>query len=394
MLMLWAGNAQASAGAYNVLIAEVYEGGAKRLQAQVKAFPDVAKVDLVDTGDRTPSAAELRAYDLVVSIGDSEYLDNEAWGESLASYVDTGGIVVQSAYDTWDDIEAAPGGRFASGGYAPFVPGDNVNEPTTLGSVDASSPLMQGIAPGSLTTDTYNTENEPAPGATVVARWADGRPAIAVKGRVVAVSAFIGDEYDSGEELAWTGNYGQLIVNAARTFTPQPLSVLKSNPAGGAVLSSVGGIICGTVCSAGFNYGTPVVLAASANKGFAFVGFTGACTGITCALKMEGPRTVIANFASFGFGKGIKRNRKKGTAKIPVKVDTPGTVLLSGRRVKTRTRAIAAGTTMLTVAAKGKALKKLRKTGKAKVGLTLTFTPVGGVASALPKTVQLKRKIR
>jgi hypothetical protein len=395
-LMLWASHAQASAGAYNVLLAEVYEVGAKRLQSQVKAFPDVAKVDLVNTGERTPSAAELRAYDVVVSIGDSEYLDYEAWGESLASYVDSGGIVVQSAYDTWDDSgEAGPGGRFASGGYAPFIPGDNVNDPTTLGAFDASSPLMQGIAPGSLTTATYNTLNAPAPGASVVASWADGRPAVGVKGRVVAITAFIGDDYDSPGEPAWTGNYGQLVINAARAFTPQPLTVANSNPAGGTVVSSVGGINCGSTCTAGLPYQTQVGLAAVANKGFAFAGFTGACAGTACALTMDGPKSVTANFVAFGFGKGIKRNKRKGTATIPVAVGAPGALTLSGKKIKPRSTAVAAaGTAKFRVAAKGKALKKLRKTGKVKVNLTLTFTPAGGVPSTLTKKVQLKRTIR
>lgn len=387
-LCLPAAQAQAAPGSYQILIAEAFEEGAKELQGQITAFPDVAKVDLVDTENSTPTAAQLAPYDLVVSIGDSSYGDPEAWGNSLASYIDGGGAVVQATYDTWEF--GFPEGRFASGGYAPFIPGPNDNDPTTLGEFDSSNPLMQGVAPGSLFTED-NTTNALAPGATLIAKWADGRPAIAQKGRVVAITAFIGDHY--GSEV-WDGNYGQIIVNAVRNLTPQPLTITNSNPAGGTVTSSPGGINCGPTCSATFSYKTAVALTATPNKGFAFAGFGGACTGTACALTMDGPKSATANFTAFGFGKGIKRNKKKGTAKVPVTVGTAGTLELSGKKIKKRLREVAAGTTKLTVAAKGKARKKLLKTGKVKVQMTLTFTPAGGTPAVLTKTIQLKRKIR
>jgi hypothetical protein len=381
--------AKAAPGAYQVLIAETSEEPAKKLGDQVAAFPDVAKVDFVDTENNPPpSSAQLAPYDLVVSIGDSTYFDNEAWGNSLAAFVDGGGVVVSTTYDTWDG-GGAPTGRWETGGYAPFLLGDNDNEVTTLGSFDAASPLMSGVAPGSLETE-LNTTNALASGATLIANWADGRPAIALKGRVVNISAYIGDGY--GE--VWDGNFGQIVVNAVRMLGKQRLTVTNSNPAGGTVTSNAGGISCGAVCSADFIYQTPVSLTATANKGFAFAGFSGACTGTACALTMSSPKSVTANFAAYGFGKGIKRNRKKGTAKVPVSVGAAGTLLLSGKKIKKRTRSVAAGTTRLTVAAKGKARKKLLNTGKVKVKMTLTFTPTGGTPSTVTKTIQLKRKIR
>lgn len=387
-LCFFGSEAKAAPGANQVLIAETSEEPAKKLGSQVAAFPDVARVDFADTENNPPpSAAQLAPYDLVVSIGDSTAFDNEAWGNALAAYVDGGGVVVSTTYDTWDG-GGAPTGRWETGGYAPFLLGDNDNELTTLGSFDAASPLMRGVAPGSLETE-LNTTNTLAPGATLVASWADGRPAVAFKGRVVNISAYIGDGY--GE--VWNGNFGQIVVNAVRTLGKQRLTVANSNPAGGTVTGS-GGISCGAVCSADFIYQSPVALTATANKGFAFAGFTGACTGATCALTMNAPRSVTANFAAYGFGKGIKRNKKKGTAKVPVTVAAPGTLVLSGKKIKQRTRAVPAGTTKLTVAAKGKARKKLLKTGKVKVKLTLTFTPAGGMPATATKTIQLKRIVR
>jgi hypothetical protein len=43
------------------------------------------------------------------------------------------------------EMQRQPGGRFASGGYAPFVPGSAGNEVVALGEFDAASPLMEGV---------------------------------------------------------------------------------------------------------------------------------------------------------------------------------------------------------------------------------------------------------
>lgn len=385
VLCLCSTQAQAAPGAYRVLIAETSEEPAKKLGDQVAAFPDVAKVDFADTENSPPpSSAQLAPYDLVVSIGDSTYFDNEAWGNSLAAYVDGGGVVVSTTYDTWDG-GGAPTGRWETGAYAPFLLGNNDNEFTTLGSFDPTSPLMNGVVPGSLETE-LNTTNTLAPGATLVASWADGRPAIALKGRVVNISAYIGDGY--GE--VWDGNFGQVVVNAVRMLGKQRLTVVNSNPAGGAVTGS-GGISCGTVCAADFLYQTPVSLAATANKGFAFAGFTGACAGTACALTMNGPKSVTANFVAFKFGKKVKRNKKKGTALLTVNVGGPGTLGISGKKVKKRSKtAKAAGNVKVPVIPKGKALKALKANGKAKVQVQLVYTPTGGTASTLTRKVQLK----
>ena len=228
-LMMLSGTAKAAPGAYKILLAEVYEDQPLTLKAQLVTFPEVVQVTTVDTSIATPSATELAQFDEVVSIGDSNYADHEAWGESLATYVDGGGVVVQSAYDNWDNPEAQPGGRFTSGGYPPFIPGNNDNEIVALGEFVASNPLMQGVT--TLTSNEYNTEPELAPGATLVAKWDNGKNAVAEKGRVVSISSFIGDDY--GEE-AWTGDYGRLLLNAVKTLGPQkpaPPVIVPPTPA-------------------------------------------------------------------------------------------------------------------------------------------------------------------
>lgn len=383
-LAVFAGQASASPGAYRVLIAEAYPALAKKLQAQVAAFPDVATVDLANTGSEegsTPTVEQLASYDVVVSIGDSSYLDPEAWGNSLAGYVDSGGVVVQAGYDSWDG-GGAPTGRFTPG-YAPFIPGNNGNNTTSLGSFDASSPLMQGVS--TLTTE-ENTEPELAPGATLVAKWANEKNAIAVKGRVVAITAYIGDS--NGE--VWSGNYGQIVVNAVRALGRQTLTVVNSKPAGGTVTSSPGGISCGALCSAPFIYEAPVKLRAKAKKGFAFAGFSGDCKGATCALTMDTAKSVTASFASFEFA-GFRLNEGRGTARIKVRLGAPGGLVLSGAKVKSRRLSVAkAGKVAFPVVAKGKAAKALRGKGRTKVEFKLAFTPKGGATTTLKKSLQLK----
>jgi hypothetical protein len=386
-LLLCTARADASPGAYRVLLTEPYPEGPHELGAQIAAFPDVAAIDYADTSEATPTAAQLAPYDVVVSVGDSSYLDREAWGNSLADYIDAGGVVVQAGYDSWEN--AFPEGRFASGGYAPFVPGNNGNNDTSLGEFNASSPLMQGVT--ALTT-IDNTEPELAPGATLVAKWANGLNAIATKGRVVTTTAWIGDDYGPGE---WSGDYGRLVMNAVRTLGRQRLSVVNSNPTGGTVTSNVGGISCGANCNADLASGISVGLTAIPAKGFAFLGFGGACTGANCAVVLSGgAKTVTANFAAFGFTRKIKHDLKNGTATVPVVVEAPGTIVLAGPKTKKLTKTVTAGVKNLMVSANGQARKTLLNTGNVTAKLTLTFTPTGGVPTTLTKTIHLRQSIR
>jgi hypothetical protein len=74
-------------------------------------------------------------------MSDLQYQDPIPLGNALADFVDGGGVVVQYAYDTWSMGPNGPRGRFATGGYESLLPGPN--NPATLGSFDASSPLMR-----------------------------------------------------------------------------------------------------------------------------------------------------------------------------------------------------------------------------------------------------------
>jgi hypothetical protein len=332
--LLGTGSAHAAYGEYRVLMAEVYENGPHRLGDQLAAFPGVKEIDYVDTSEVTPTAAELAKYDLVVSVGDSNYADIEGWGNALADYVDGGGVVVQTAYDTWEDV-GGTFGRLETGGYEPLLPGDNVNDTVELGTFDATSPLMQGV--GKLLSSD-NTESEAAAGATVVAKWTNGANAIAVKGRVVAISGFLGDNY--GEEEIWDGNYGQVLFNALRTLGPQaPIP----SPAP-----------------------TPVVAPVT-------------------------PPPPPPNLIKLG---KLTRNETAGTAKLTVVVPAAGSLTLSGKGLKKATvTSTAVATLTVPVKLVGKKRKTLNKKGKAKATATLSFTPTGGTAGVKTRKLTLKKSL-
>lgn len=95
---------------------------------------------------------------------------------------------------------------------------------------------------------------------------------------------------------------------------------------------------------------------------------------------------------AFQIGK-LKRNLRKGTAKVKVTVAGAGNVVLAGKRVKRLSRSAAgAGALWLPVKASGRARRSLLHKGKATLGLRITFTPTGGSARTMVKKVALKKR--
>jgi hypothetical protein len=100
-----------------------------------------------------------------------------------------------------------------------------------------------------------------------------------------------------------------------------------------------------------------------------------------------------------------KLNEKKGIATIEVTVPGAGELTLEGKSLKSqppvrdwaRTGGSpkpvnAAGTFQLKVVPTGRAQKKLKMKGKAKVRLNVTFTPTGGLPNSQQTKVELIRK--
>ncbi len=103
------------------------------------------------------------------------------------------------------------------------------------------------------------------------------------------------------------------------------------------------------------------------------------------------PSTAIA------LGK-LKRNRKQGTALLTVLLPSPnlGTISLGGKGLKPRSKALDGTTTTVTfaIATKGKMKKVLRKRGKRKVGIQVTYAPLAATSATVSRKAKLVRKSR
>jgi hypothetical protein len=84
-------------------------------------------------------------------------------------------------------------------------------------------------------------------------------------------------------------------------------------------------------------------------------------------------------------------NKMKGTARLPVTVSGPGVLVLTGQGVtKQKKTPNAAGTVKMLVKPTLKTLRKLQRTGRAKVKITVAYTPTGGTPNSKAKAVVLR----
>jgi hypothetical protein len=82
--------------------------------------------------------------------------------------------------------------------------------------------------------------------------------------------------------------------SSVRTFT---LVTHRSGSGSGTVASTPSGIDCGSICSAQFDEGSNVSLAAAAASGSVFTGWSGDCAGTgSCQLSMTADRSATATF--------------------------------------------------------------------------------------------------
>jgi hypothetical protein len=214
-----AASTTASAGGLKILVTGTcVDEAVTPLATAIHTLAGGAKVTTFDTNAGTPTISMLKSQNLVISLGDTcgvvpyGYADATLWGHVLWQYIEGGGAVLQAAYDNWDAANASPGDNFASGGFAPFELGPNDNIATTLGQLMVpKSPLLKGL--GTFATDD-NTTDALAPGATLLAKWADGRNAIAIKGRVVSTTA----SADLTTVNPDDASIAQLALNTAKFF--------------------------------------------------------------------------------------------------------------------------------------------------------------------------------
>ena len=109
---------------------------------------------------------------------------------------------------------------------------------------------------------------------------------------------------------------------------------------------------------------------------------------------LSGTKSAPVGSSAFTLG-ALSMDRKKGTATQVVTVPGAGSLELIGQDVgQQAASASAPGDVALKVKPTGKLKKKLKKNGKAKTSVTVSFTPTAGAASTQDVTVELKRKAK
>jgi probable HAF family extracellular repeat protein len=116
-------------------------------------------------------------------------------------------------------------------------------------------------------------------------------------------------------------------VSALATFVQRPVTVSVQMSGTGSVVSNPAGIDCPRICSAAFSSGTALTLTASAGTGFSFSGFSGACAGSGCSLRLTADAQVLAAFAAIPkFTVTVVTGGSGGgrVASTPAGIDCPG----------------------------------------------------------------------
>ena len=174
--------------------------------------------------------------------------------------------------------------------------------------------------------------------------------------------------------------------NAAGTVDPDG-TITQFNWNFGDGLSALNGgpLLSHTYKKAG-TYGASLTLVDNEGcSGFVFTGRTAYCNGpgpLVQSLKVKAPN-------NFKFGK-LTRNTKNGTAKLKIKLPSPGKLTVSGKQVKQVKRGTKqAATATINIRPKPKAKKQLASTGSAKLQIKVKFVPTGGKAKTKGKAVKL-----
>jgi hypothetical protein len=137
----------------------------------------------------------------------------------------------------------------------------------------------------------------------------------------------------SGGGCTGTGTCA-VLMDAGKTVTAnfellRTLSVSRDGAGTGTVTSNVGGINCGTTCSASYANGASVTLTASAGVNSTFTGWSGGgCSGTgTCIVLMNAAQSVTTTFGQITHSVTVSTNGTGGgtVSSAPTGIACPGT---------------------------------------------------------------------
>jgi N-acetylneuraminic acid mutarotase len=180
----------------------------------------------------------------------------------------------------------------------------------------------------------------------------------------------------AGEGRAFTATFLSATGRSLQDATPQ--AAFTITPDGGCTAN---------VCRAGLP---------GPHQISAFVSpFTGNATFDATAPVLPpppGPENPVAPSNRFTIG-GTELNRRKGTARQQLNVPGPGSLVLQGRGIVSRTVPVAAPSLEVLVKARGKARARLDRKGKVTVSAAFTYTPAGGEAATQTTPIVLSKNV-
>lgn len=201
---------------FRVLIAYTdVSGQPSTIRNEILGELGVGEVDFWDCFFTIPTLAQLLQYNIVYAFSYSGWSDPVAMGNVLADYEDAGGVVVVGAV-AWLQGGSTLAGRWMTGGYSPYNLTNVALSSNNMANItNPGHPLMQGV--NSLSAS-YRTGVTLATGATSVADWTDGPPAVAYQTNnghtAVGLNAYLGHDHP------FAGEWGRVIVNTGRWLAP------------------------------------------------------------------------------------------------------------------------------------------------------------------------------
>lgn len=144
-------------------------------------------VDVMVLSEVTPLLSMIKWYPVVISWTNTHSpVDNTAWGDLLADYVDSGGTLIMMPFTYFEDPWSLEG-RFLGEKYSPF---DYVANTSLARNYDGGSshPIFDGVSG-------YTTAMAMDPflrfGARTIATYDDGTLFVALKGSVIGINSYI-----------------------------------------------------------------------------------------------------------------------------------------------------------------------------------------------------------
>lgn len=171
------------------IVAASYDSYMQDVKNLLQTTGQFDSIGIIPAGSRTPSFAELRAWDAILVWSEYSYSNPTLLGNNLADYVDAGGGVVCAMLETGGSLYYRLRGRWESDSYFVFQRGDYRTGPNaSLGEVaQPRHPIMAGVKMFEGGPVGFRPQNSGlTTGSSLVASWSDGSPLVATKEMAVA----------------------------------------------------------------------------------------------------------------------------------------------------------------------------------------------------------------